>query len=111
MSEILLDRILQHSNNIYESVVAIFKRARQITNEQKQEIENEIGVSAPVDNRESEDFDEVEIDREALMREYKKYPKPSQVAIIEMAKGDLEFRYKDTDSQENSDSTEGERPS
>lgn len=111
MSEIPMDQILLHSDNIYESVVAIFKRARQVTNEQKREIENEIGISGPVDNRESEDFDEVEIDREALMREYKKYPKPSQVAIMEMARQEIGFRHKDTEPQEGSDSEEAERPS
>lgn len=111
MSEIPMDQILLHSDNIYESVVAIFKRARQVTNEQKREIENEIGFSGPVDNRESEDFDEVEIDREALMREYKKYPKPSQVAIMEMGRGDIAFRYKDTETREETDSAKEERPS
>ena len=74
MTDISVEDLLKRSDNIYEAVVAMFKRARQINDEQKQQIEMEMETTPVIDNRENEEFDDVEIDRDALMREHKKYP-------------------------------------
>ena len=92
MTFISLEDIQNKTANIYEAVVVMAKRARQINDDQKMQIQNEMDVSVPIDMRESEDFDDVEIDREALLREYKKFPKPSTLAIQEMAEGKIEYR-------------------
>lgn len=95
MSKISVEDLMKNTQSIYEAVAIMSKRARQINDEQKVEIESEMDILPVTDNRESEDFDEVEIDREALLRDYKKYPKPTRAAIDEMICGDIEFRYKD----------------
>ena len=84
MTEISMEDLLKENRNIYEIVVAVSRRARQINDEQRLQIEMEMDVTPVVENRDNEDFDEVEIDREALMREHRKYPKPSRIAIEEM---------------------------
>ena len=99
MEKISIEKLLEETNNIYESVVIMFKRARQINNEQKLEIDMNMDTPTVLDNKENEDFDDVEIDREALLREYKKFPKPSRVAIQEMAENRLTFNYKETEGK------------
>ena len=93
MTDISLEDLMKKAGTIYEAVVVMCRRARQINDEQKLQIDMEMDATSVPENRDSEDFDEVEIDREALQREYKKYPKPSKVAIEEMAKGDIQYSY------------------
>jgi DNA-directed RNA polymerase omega subunit len=95
MKEFSIEDLLGETGNIYESVVVMAKRARQINNDQKLEIDMNMDAPAVLENKENEDFDDVEIDREALLREYKKFPKPSRVAIEEMAEKQISFRYKE----------------
>jgi DNA-directed RNA polymerase omega subunit len=101
MVDISLEELLQRADNIYEAVAILFRRARQITDEQKLLIEMDMDTPPPSENRENEEFDDVEIDREALQREHKKYPKPTRVAMEEMLKGKIEHRYIDPDEDDN----------
>jgi DNA-directed RNA polymerase subunit K/omega len=97
MNDISLEAVLKQDENIYASVVVMSKRARQITDQQKTLIDMDKTVTPMQDAKESEDFDEVEIDREALLREHKKLPKPTRVAIEEMQKNQIRH---ETSSQE-----------
>lgn len=99
MMDISLEDLLKKTNNVYEAVAIMFRRARQITDEQKRMIESEMEPVSGQDARDAEDFDEVEIDREALMREHKKYPKPTRVAMKEMMNGKIQHRYTDEDEE------------
>ena len=91
--DLSIEELANKTGNIYESVAIMFRRARQITDEQKMQIEREMDIPPPAENRENEDFDDVEIDREALMREHTKYPKPTRVAIEEMIEDKISFEY------------------
>ncbi|HDQ44999.1 MAG TPA: DNA-directed RNA polymerase subunit omega [bacterium] len=84
MDKIALEDLLKETDNLYETVVAMSKRARQVNDEQKKIIDKERENLPVPETRESEDLDDVEIDREALAREYTKYPKPTFVAMNEM---------------------------
>jgi len=87
MKELSTDELSQRTGNIYEAVVVMAKRARQVTDEQKALIDKDRETLAPVEPKENEDFDEVEIDHEALLKNHTKFPKPARVAIEEMADG------------------------
>lgn len=91
MKELSTDELSQKTGNIYEAVVVMAQRARQVTDEQKAVIDRDRETVAPVEPKENEDFDEVEIDREALGRSYHKFPKPVQVAIDEMAQSQIHW--------------------
>jgi DNA-directed RNA polymerase subunit K/omega len=93
MTDICREDIEKKASSIYEAVVVLFKRARQINDEQKQQIDLEIGPNQIIDNRENEDYDDVEIDKEALRREYKKFPKPTRAALNEMVQNKIHFEY------------------
>ena len=98
MTDISMEDVKKHSDlNIYEAVVIMSKRARQISDEQKFEILAENQEAGIIDTRDNEDFDDVEIDREALEREYKKYPKPSTMALIELIENKIKYRLKSSD--------------
>jgi len=100
MTDISMEDVKKQSNlNIYEAVVIMSKRARQINDEQKAEIMIENQAAGLTDTRDNEDFDEVEIDREALEREYKKYPKPSTLALVELMEDKIKYRRRDTDDE------------
>ena len=93
MPDISLEKILRDHENVYSAVVVLSKRARQITDEQKQAAEMDKIALPVLDNKDSEDFDEVEIDREALLREHKKIPKPTRVAVEEMLQNTIHFEF------------------
>lgn len=99
MTNLSLEDLLKETNNIYEAVSVMTKRARQINDEQKMQIDMNKDTSQVFDNRENEDFEEVEIDREALMREHKKLPKPSRLAIEEMAQGRIQYKYVNSEEE------------
>jgi DNA-directed RNA polymerase subunit K/omega len=91
MKELSTDELSQKTGNIYEAVVVMAQRARQVTDEQKAVIDRDRETVAPVEPKENEDFDEVEIDHEALLKNHPKFPKPSRVAIEEMADGVIKW--------------------
>jgi len=93
MAEISVEELMKEASSIYEAVVVMSKRARQITDEQKLLLDMERDTEPVAENKENEDFDEVEIDREALMREHIKLPKPSRLAIEEMAAGKIKYEF------------------
>ena len=84
--------LLKHSDNIYEAIIIIGKRARQINEEQKVFIEREAEIDDSLENNEDEEF----IDRE-MINEDKiiKLPKPTELAIKEFMGGNLHYDYGD----------------
>ena len=94
MSKISMEELMGKTGNIYEAVAVMAKRARQINDIQKRKIDQERDTLPVIDLRDSEDFEDVEIDREALNREYTKLPKPTRLAIEQMQEGNVEFKYK-----------------
>jgi DNA-directed RNA polymerase subunit K/omega len=99
MSHVSLEELSNQTGNLYAAVVVMSKRARQINDEQKLIIDSEKEVVAVPEAKESEDFEEVEIDREALTRSYRKFPKPVQVAIDEMLQGEVRWEMKEPDAK------------
>lgn len=97
MDKVSLEDLLSQTDNLYEAVVVMSRRARQVNDEQKSQIDKEREHVAVTDSRESEDYDDVEIDREALTREYTKYPKPTFLSMAEMKKKDIHWEYPEED--------------
>jgi len=78
------------TGNIYESVVIIGKRARQLSAEMKEELSNKLAeFASTVDNLEEifENREQIEISKF-----YEKMPKPTIVATDEFLEGKLYFR-------------------
>ncbi len=84
------EEIAQPTGNIYESLVVISKRARQISAQQKEELNSKLAeFASSVDNLEEifENREQIEISKF-----YERMPKPSTVSVEEFLEGKITFR-------------------
>ena len=89
-STIPLSELEKLSGNLYEAIVVIAKRARQINEEQKSLIDIETELDESMDDYEEEE--EVE-EQEEVKRKVIKLPKPTEIAIQEMLSGKIKWDY------------------
>jgi len=86
-----LNNLAKNTNNLYESVVIISKRSRQISAKVKEELSSKLAEFATtVDNLEEifENREQIEISRF-----YERMPKSTVVAAEEFIDGELSYRY------------------
>jgi DNA-directed RNA polymerase subunit K/omega len=87
-----LDKIAAQTGNVYESVVIISKRAKQIAVNIKEELNNKLAEFATtVDNLEEvfENREQIEISKF-----YERLPKPTTTATEEFLEGKLNHRLR-----------------
>jgi DNA-directed RNA polymerase subunit K/omega len=87
-----IEKIAAPTGNLYESVVVISKRARQIAVNLKEELNNKLAEFATtVDNLEEvfENREQIEISRY-----YERMPKPTTTATEEFLEGKLSYRMR-----------------
>ena len=87
-----LEQIAATSGNIYESVVIISKRARQIATNIKEELNGKLAEFATtVDNLEEvfENREQIEISKY-----YERMPKPTSTAMEEFQEGKIMYRMR-----------------
>lgn len=87
-----IDKLAAPTGNIYESVVIISKRAKQIAVNLKEELNNKLAEFATtVDNLEEvfENREQIEISKF-----YERMPKPTSTATEEFLEGKLNYRYR-----------------
>lgn len=85
-----VDKIAAQTGNVYESVVIISKRARQIAINLKEELNNKLAEFATtVDNLEEvfENREQIEISKF-----YERLPKPTTSALEEFMEGKIMYR-------------------
>lgn len=85
-----IDKIVNPTGNIYESVVVMSKRARQVAVDLKEELNNKLAEFATtVDNLEEvfENREQIEISKF-----YERMPKPTNTATEEFLEGSISFR-------------------
>ena len=86
-----LSDIEEPTGNVYESVVAIAKRANQISTSLKQELNRKLAdFSSTTDSLEEtfENREQIEISRY-----YERLPKPAIIATEEFLDGEISFRH------------------
>lgn len=92
MSTLSLDDLEKFSDNIYEAIVVIAKRARQINEEQKRQIEKIMGTEDMDSTDEEEDYGHSEQEQN-----YVKLPKPTRLALEEYLQGKIKYEYLEED--------------
>ena len=96
-STLPIEEVKKHCGNIYEAIMIIAKRARQINDEQKRYIEQETGYDSSMDNINADDFDddspEAVEDRQRPPVKFIQLPKPTTIALEEMLSGKLSYEY------------------
>ena len=91
------DKIADPTGNIYESVVVISKRARQVSISMKEELNSKLAeFASTVDNLEEvfENREQIEISRF-----YERMPKPTSIAIEEFMDDELAFKKIEEEDQ------------
>lgn len=92
-----VDKIYSPTGNLYESVVIISKRARQISVNLKEELNNKLAdFATTVDNLEEvfENREQIEISKF-----YERMPKSTTSATEEFLEGKLRFRMREADAE------------
>jgi DNA-directed RNA polymerase subunit K/omega len=92
-----INKIVEPTGNIYESVVVTSRRARQIAVKVKEELSGKLAeFASTVDNLEEifENREQIEISKY-----YERMPKPSALALEEFLDGKLAFRIPEVDAQ------------
>lgn len=87
-----IDKFGSLADNLYEAVVIVSKRARQINDEMKMELNQRL---APVIEKETEDDTVMNQDKLEISLEFEKREKPTIQAVNEMLNNELTFRYRD----------------
>lgn len=91
------DKISGGSGNVYRSVAVASKRARQISANLKEELNNKLAeFASTVDNLEEvfENREQIEISRF-----YERLPKPTSIAMEEFLEGKISWHGPDSDEQ------------
>ncbi|NVJ87656.1 MAG: DNA-directed RNA polymerase subunit omega [Algoriphagus sp.] len=86
-----LDKVSESTGNIYESIHIVGQRAKQISNNLKEELNNKLSeFASTVDNLEEvfENKEQIEISKF-----YERMPKPSTLAMEEFLEGKVYYRY------------------
>lgn len=86
MAETLpLDIMQKYATNVYEAIIIIAKRARQINELQKQILDNEAEAYS-----QTEEFDEEGVNADIVEHQFLRLPKPTTIALQEFLEGKLE---------------------
>lgn len=90
MRTIDVDQFTTQCDNIYEAVVVLSKRARQVAAKQKAELDEKLsyyeGFSSDMENLRMQE------EQARVSLEYETHPKPPEVAIQELLNNEIYFR-------------------
>jgi DNA-directed RNA polymerase subunit K/omega len=93
MKTIDIENLTAQSSNVYETVVVLSKRARQVAARQKAELDEKLayyeGFTSEMDNLRMQE------EQARVSLEYEKRPKPSEIAIGELEANEIYFRNPD----------------
>ena len=85
--------------NVYEAIVVLSKRARQINDEMKAELNQRLEYIVVLPSSTDEVEDVANPDQLKISLEFEKRAKPTEQAIEELMNDQLEHRYKDADGK------------
>ena len=89
-----INKLEKEFENVYEAVVVLAKRARQINDDQKQLVAQE-------QEEYDEDYDAYDEEREVIEERtnFIRLPKPTSVALEELEQEMLEFKYRQPEEE------------
>lgn len=89
MAETLpLEEFEKQASNIYEAIIIMAKRAKQINELQKRVLERQNDSQMR-----EEDYDDEGVSKDLVEHQFLKLPKPTTIALQEMLEGKLTFEY------------------
>ncbi|RME00813.1 MAG: DNA-directed RNA polymerase subunit omega [Calditrichaeota bacterium] len=88
ISTLDIQELIKHADTVYEAIIIIARRARQINTEQKIFLERELELEEV-----NEDFEEEDFGQPVTPEMEIKLPKPPSVALEEFLRGELQKEY------------------
>lgn len=94
-----IEHLSAKAENIYEAIVVLLKRARQINEELKIEFNQRIEMlqSRVFEPEDETDQPQTNPDQILIAQEFEIRPKPTETAINEFLEGKISHRYKEED--------------
>ncbi len=94
-----IDQMTKSAENIYEAIVVLLKRARQINEEMKIEFNQRIEMlqSRIFEPEEETEQPQTNPDQILVAKEFEQRPKPTEIAIRELMGKKINYRYKEED--------------
>jgi DNA-directed RNA polymerase subunit K/omega len=94
-----IDVLSKSADNIYEAIVVLLKRSRQINEEMKIEFNQRIEMlqSRIFEPEEETEVPQTNPDQILVAKEFEQRPKPTEIAIRELMEKKIGFRYKEED--------------
>ncbi len=92
-----IEQLSGKAENIYEAIVVLLKRARQINEEMKIEFNQRIEMlqSRVFEPEEETEQPQTNPDQILIAQEFERRPKPTETAIQELMEDGLTYRYKE----------------
>ncbi len=94
-----LEKIQSTTGNVYEGIVILSKRARQIAAQEKMELDEKLKYFEGFEEEEEYTFNE---EQERITKEYEARSHPSQRAIDELLEEKVYYRSPDNDDEDKS---------
>jgi DNA-directed RNA polymerase subunit K/omega len=88
------------TENVYKTIAILAKRANQISQKQKEELNAKLADFAPVNDNLEEFYENKE--QIELSVQYEKLPKPSSLALTEFLNDEIYFKEPELDTNTNS---------
>ena len=94
-----IEKLSGKAENIYEAIVVLLKRARQINEEMKIEFNQRIEMlqSRIFEPEEETEQPQTNPDQILVAQEFELRPKPTETAVNELLESKIAFRYKEED--------------
>jgi DNA-directed RNA polymerase subunit K/omega len=89
-----VEKLQDVTGNIYESIVILSKRSRQIAAREKMELDEKLKYFEGFEDEDEFTFNE---EQERISKEFEKRPHPTQRALIEMDEEKVSYRLPETD--------------
>lgn len=93
-----LEKIQGTTGNVYESIVILSKRARQIAAQEKMELDEKLKYFEGFEDEEEYTFNE---EQERITKEYEARPHPTQRSVKELM--DEKIYYRSIENEESND--------
>jgi DNA-directed RNA polymerase subunit K/omega len=84
-----VENLQELTGNIYESIVILSKRARQIAAREKMELDDKLKYFEGFEDEEEFAFNE---EQERISKEFERRPHPTQRAVAEMQANKVDYR-------------------
>lgn len=89
-----VEKLQDVTGNIYESIVILSKRSRQIAAREKMELDEKLKYFEGFEDEDEFTFNE---EQERISKEFEKRPHPTQRALIEMDDDKVSYRLPETE--------------